>query len=64
MVTMRTGGLTNQGIKSKIKLNREIIASMRNNGLPSGTFRVYSKYFTKVFQLLRRPKSLRKQRKD
>ena len=56
MVTMRTGGLTNRGLKSKIKLNREIMASMRQNGLPSGVFRVYSKYFTKLFQLFRRPK--------
>jgi glycosyltransferase involved in cell wall biosynthesis len=64
MVTMRTGGLTNQGIKSKIKLNREIIASMRNNGLPSGTFKVYSKYFSKVFQLLKRPKTKIRQSKS
>ena len=56
MVTMRTGGITNQGIKSKIKLNREIMHSMRKNGLPASVFRVYSKYFTKIFQLFRRPK--------
>jgi glycosyltransferase involved in cell wall biosynthesis len=56
MVTMRTGGITNQGLKSKIILNREIIAAMRKNGLPANVFRVYSKYFTKIFQLFRRPK--------
>lgn len=56
MVTMRTGGVTNQGIKSKIKLNREIMHSMRKNGLPASVFRVYAKYFTKIFQLIRRPK--------
>ncbi len=56
MVTMRTGGITNQGIRSKIKLNREIMHSMKKNGLPASLFRVYSKYFTKIFQLFRRPK--------
>lgn len=55
MVTMRTGGITNQGIQSKIRLNREIMHSMRKNGLPTSLWRVYSKYFTKIFQLLRRP---------
>jgi glycosyltransferase involved in cell wall biosynthesis len=56
MVTMRTGGLTNQGLKSKMRLNREILHSMRKNGLKASTLRVYSKYLTKIFQLLRRPK--------
>jgi glycosyltransferase involved in cell wall biosynthesis len=55
MVTMRTGGLTNQGLRSKIKLNREIRASMKAHGLKAGVWRVYSKYFTKVFQLFKRP---------
>lgn len=55
MVTMRMGGVSNQGIRSKIKLNKEIMRSMRTNGLPSGPLRVYSKYFTKIFQLFRRP---------
>lgn len=57
MVTMRMGGITNQGFKSKVRLNREIMDSLRRNGLPSGVLRVYSKYLTKVFQLFRRPKS-------
>jgi glycosyltransferase involved in cell wall biosynthesis len=58
MVTMRTGGITNQGLRSKIRLNREILHAMRKNGLPASALRVYSKYITKVFQLVRRPKSL------
>lgn len=58
MVTMRMGGVSNQGLKSKIKLNKEIMRSMRTNGLPSGTWRVYSKYITKVFQLFKRPSNL------
>lgn len=55
MVTMRTGGITNQGFKSKIRLNREIMHSMRKNGLPASPWRVYTKYFTKIFQLFHRP---------
>lgn len=55
MVTMRMGGISNQGLRSKLKLNREIMHSMRKNGLPSGPLRVYSKYFAKIFQLFRRP---------
>lgn len=54
MVTMRMGGITNQGIRSKLQVNREIMHSMRKNGLPTSVWRVYSKYFTKVFQLFRR----------
>jgi glycosyltransferase involved in cell wall biosynthesis len=57
LVTMRTGGVTNQGLKARFKLNREIMAAMRKNGLPASKWRVYSKYFTKVFQLFRRPKN-------
>ncbi|MFM2375243.1 MAG: hypothetical protein RLZZ165_340 [Bacteroidota bacterium] len=63
MVTMRMGGISNQGLRSKIKLNREIMAALRRNGLPSGPLRVYSKYFTKVFQLFKRPESSPKGRK-
>jgi glycosyltransferase involved in cell wall biosynthesis len=51
MVTMRMGGITNQGLRSKLQVNREIMHSMRKNGLPTSVWRVYSKYFTKVFQL-------------
>jgi glycosyltransferase involved in cell wall biosynthesis len=55
LVTMRTGGITNQGLKARFKTNREIIAAMQKNGLPASKWRVYSKYLTKVFQLFRRP---------
>lgn len=56
MVTMRSGGLTNQGFKSKLRLNREIMASMRSHGLPASAAKVYSKYLTKLLQLVRRPR--------
>ncbi|MFN8397400.1 MAG: glycosyltransferase family 2 protein [Bacteroidia bacterium] len=56
MVTMRGGGNSNNGLRSKIRLNQEIMHSLHKHGLRSGAFRVYSKYFRKVFQLFRRPK--------
>lgn len=56
MVTMRGGGNSNNGFRSKIRLNQEIMHSLRKHGLPSGALRVYSKYLRKVFQFFRRPK--------
>ena len=57
MVKMRMGGLTNSGLSSKIKLNREIHKSLNANGIPTSIFKIYSKYFTKIFQLFHRPNS-------
>lgn len=56
MVTMRTGGNSDKGLQTKIKLNREVLLSLKKNGVRSSRWRVYSKYFKKVFQLVRRPK--------
>lgn len=55
MVKMRTGGVSDSGIKSKIALNKEIKAGLEANGIPTSMLKIYSKYFTKVFQLVRRP---------
>lgn len=56
MVKMRMGGLTNSGLSSKLKLNREIHASLNANGIRTSMLKIYSKYFSKIFQLVRRPK--------
>ncbi len=56
MVRMRTGGVSSVGIKSTIQINREIKAALKENGIPTSMLKIYSKYFTKVFQLIRRPK--------
>lgn len=51
MVTMRKGGVSSRGLKSNIILNEEIIRGCRENGIKTNSFRVYSKYLTKIFEL-------------
>ena len=52
MVTMRKGGVSSNGIKSNIILNDEIIRGCRENGIKTNVFKVYMKYFSKVFELM------------
>lgn len=52
MVTMRKGGVSSNGIRSNIVLNEEIIRGCRENGISTNHFMVYSKYFTKLFELV------------
>jgi glycosyltransferase involved in cell wall biosynthesis len=51
MVTMRKGGVSSRGIMSNIILNDEIIRGCRENGIQTNIFKVYPKYFTKLFEL-------------
>jgi len=51
MVTMRKGGVSSNGIMSNIILNDEIIRGCRENGIRTNVFKVYPKYFTKLFEL-------------
>ncbi len=51
MVTMRKGGVSSNGIMSNIILNDEIIRGCRENGIDTNVFKVYPKYFTKLFEL-------------
>jgi glycosyltransferase involved in cell wall biosynthesis len=51
MVTMRKGGVSSRGIRSNIILNDEIIRGCRENGISTNIFRVYPKYFIKLFEL-------------
>lgn len=55
LVKMRTGGLSNQGLKSIIRINKEIKKSCMKNNVPTNWLKIYSKYFVKVFQLVQRP---------
>jgi glycosyltransferase involved in cell wall biosynthesis len=58
MVCMRTGGASTNNLMSNWVLNREIIRACRENGIQTNWFKVLSKYFTKVFQLIQRPKTI------
>lgn len=55
IVKMRRGGLSTRSFKSNIILNREILRACLENGIRTNILKIYSKYFFKLFQLLRRP---------
>lgn len=57
MVRMRTGGVSTRGLKSTLALNKEIHHALNHNGIKTPMTKVYSKYFRKVWQLVKRPPS-------
>jgi glycosyltransferase involved in cell wall biosynthesis len=60
MVKMRTGGVSTTNLMSNWILNREIVRGCAENGIRTNLLKVFSKYFTKIFQLIRRPKEQRR----
>ncbi|CAN5462635.1 glycosyltransferase family 2 protein [soil metagenome] len=52
MVVMRKGGVSSNGIGSNIILNREILRGCNENGISTNYFKIYSKYFFKLSELL------------
>ena len=58
MVYMRTGGASTVSLKSNWILNREIVRSCQEHNISTNIFKVSSKYFTKIFQLLDRPREV------
>ena len=59
-VKMRAGGISTRNLMSNWILNREIVRGCAENGIRTNLLKVFSKYFTKVFQLVRRPREGRK----
>jgi hypothetical protein len=55
IVKMRSGGLSTRNFKSNVILNREIVRACRENDIETNIFKVYSKYFVKIAQLIKRP---------
>lgn len=53
-VKMRTGGVSTANLKSNLILNQEIVRACRENGINTNLYKVFLKYFTKVFQLIKR----------
>jgi len=51
-VNMRTGGVSTRSIRSNLILNKEILRACRENGIRTNYFNIYSKYFTKIFELI------------
>jgi len=55
MVKMRKGGVSSNGIRSNIVLNKEIIRACRKHGIKTNILKIYPKYFRKVFELFNHP---------
>lgn len=57
-VSMRTGGVSNKSFYSNIILNKEIVRACKENGINTNYILVYSKYFSKMFELIGRKISI------
>jgi len=55
LVHMRAGGVSTDGIKSTQRINQEMLQALKKYGVNSNMALIYSKYITKVFQLVKRP---------
>ncbi|TDO21979.1 glycosyltransferase family 2 protein [Pedobacter duraquae] len=55
-VKMRVGGVSSSGLKSVLKLNGEILRSLKENGVRSNIAFVYSKYLIKWFGFINKIK--------
>ncbi|MEM6804300.1 MAG: glycosyltransferase family 2 protein [Bacteroidota bacterium] len=60
LVKMRTGGSSTQGLKSTLTINQEMLRSCKMHGVNTHYGKIYSKYFSKVFQLINKPKEIAK----
>ena len=52
LVHMQSGGASTQGIKSFFLLNREVYRALRENGIYTNYFMLFSKYFSKLRQFI------------
>ncbi|WP_420194191.1 glycosyltransferase family 2 protein [Marinobacter sp. GH_1] len=55
LVRMRAGGVSTSGVRSSIRLNREIVRACRDNGIYTNLLFVLSKIPFKLLELIRRP---------
>ncbi|GAB3663664.1 glycosyltransferase family 2 protein [Echinicola sediminis] len=52
LMKMRTGGVSTQYLKSNLTINRENLRACRMNGLQTNYFRLYSRYFRKIWEFI------------
>ena len=52
MVRMQAGGVSNAGLRSKWRLNREVLQSCRENGIQTNLLKILSKYPVKFLEFL------------
>lgn len=55
LVTLRDGGVSNDGLGSRRRINAEALASLRRAGVASSAPLIWSKYLLKAAQLVTRP---------
>lgn len=53
IVRMKTGGVSTRGLKSVYIINKEILNACKINGINTNYFKLYSKYFIKIFEFLK-----------
>lgn len=53
IVTMRTGGVSNQNFNSRVVLNQEIVRACKENNISTNMFFLVLKYPIKIFEYLR-----------
>ena len=53
IVTMRTGGVSNQNIKSRLVLNQEIVRACKENNITTNLFMLVLKYPIKIFEYIK-----------
>ncbi|WP_315337163.1 glycosyltransferase family 2 protein [Pseudomonas grimontii] len=56
LVRMRAGGVSTSGIRSSLRLNKEIVDACRRNGIYTNIFMVLSKIPFKLLEYIRRPR--------
>lgn len=52
VVKMRLGGVSTDGLRAKLTINREVLRACRENGIYSNNFMIASKYFRKFREIL------------
>lgn len=51
-VRMQTGGVSTDGWKAKVRLNKEVLRACRENGIKTNMLKILSKYPAKLLELL------------
>ena len=57
LVVMRMGGISTQGIKSLILINKEHLMILKKHKIKTNNFILYSRYFGKILEFTRMPKN-------
>lgn len=52
-VKMSLGGVSTKNFQSKILINKEVLYACKINNVESNIFKIYSKYFRKIFQFIK-----------